>query len=104
MRELDNVRTTYQQILRRLPVIGVLQQTAINEGLGFLRVSALWRQPWGWLIHDVLQQLQNTHGHRATLQTDPLALPLVLLSRAIPLVLDPRWREARQRNGARPSG
>lgn len=84
-----NISATHQQVFRCRPRIRVLQQTAVHKRRGIGGELFLWSQPWRILVHDVLQQLENAHGHAAALEAHALALALVLLRRRLPVA---RWQ------------
>jgi hypothetical protein len=75
----EMAQDTHKQIFRRHSCVRVFIQAVIHEFLGLLWESPFWCQSWRGLIDDMLKQLQNTHGHSTTLQTDSFALSLVLL-------------------------
>ncbi len=78
-RQIGYTSGTHKELLRRLPGIRILQQTTVDEVLRILREAALWCQTGRRLVDDVLQELKDTHRHASTLETDALALPLLLL-------------------------
>jgi hypothetical protein len=71
-------RRTHQKILRRLPLVRILEQAVIHK-----RLRLFWepRELWRRLVDDVLQQLEDAHRHPPALEAHALALPLVLLRR-----------------------
>lgn len=73
------IGTTHQKVLWRVPLIRLLVQTALNEVLRVLWETALGCQPRRGFVYDVLQELQDTHHHSATLQAHAPALPFLLL-------------------------